>query len=127
MGNNVWLLHIGLVTLSLLFFLWRGLQMWQARTLKSHFWRRSFPDSIDTALLISGVALAYMWGFSPRNDSWLLVKLMAVLCYIFLGIMALRDSDNLCLKRIYFILALITAAYIISIAHTKLICPTWLC
>jgi len=125
--NYLWTLHIGLVALSLSLFLWRGLYMWKEQALTSHFWRRRLPDSIDTALLMSGIALAYTWGFSPWHHDWLLIKIIAICCYIIFGIMALRKSGSLYSKRVFLLLALITAAYIITVVHTKLICPPWLC
>jgi len=74
-------------------------------------------------LLISGASLAYVLGFTPWHDGWLLMKLIGIIVYILLGFMALRESENLWLKRIYFILALLIATYVIAIVHSKLIIP----
>jgi len=86
-------------------------------------WKRILPDIIDSLLLMSGASLAYILGFAPWYDSWLLIKLIAVLVYIGLGFMALRELESLWLKRMYFILSLLTAMYVIAIAHSKLIFP----
>ena len=118
------MLHVSLVGLSLSLFFWGGIAMWQGKAIQSYIWQRRIPDSIDSILFISGVGLAYVLGFSPWHDSWLLVKLIALVAYIALGFMALRKgSSTMWLKRTCFILALFTATYMIAIAHSKLLFP----
>jgi len=86
-------------------------------------WKRILPDTIDSLLLLSGASLAYIFGFAPWHDSWLLIKLIAVLVYISLGFMAFREHESLWLKRTYFILALCIASYVIAVAYSQLILP----
>ncbi len=121
--TSLWTLHVGLVGLSLLLFIWRGIYMWEETPIQSHMWKRKFPDMIDSLLLISGISLAYILGFRPWHDDWLFTKLIGLMVYIFLGIMALRESETIWLKRTYFILALLTVVYMIAVAHSKLIFP----
>lgn len=121
--SGLWIVHVSFVVLSLSFFVWRGLRMWCKIPIQSHMWRRKLPDVIDSLLLISGASLAYMLGFSPWHDSWLLVKLLAILVYIGLGFMALRELGSLWMKRICFVLSLFIALYVIAVAHHKLILP----
>ncbi len=97
--------------------------MWQEKDIQSYAWKRRIPDSIDSVLFISGMSLAYILGFAPWVDSWLLVKLLALLIYIGFGFMALREGSALWLKRVCFIFALITITYMITIAHNKVIYP----
>lgn len=121
--NTLWILHVSVVVLSLSLFVWRGIYMWRGIPIQSRMWRRNFPDMIDSLLLISGGSLAYIFGFTPWHDSWLLIKLIAVLVYIGLGFMAFRELGSLWTKRTYFILSLLIAIYVIAIAHSKLIFP----
>jgi len=121
--SSLWILHVSLVALSLSLFVWRGLYTWRGIVIQSRMWKRILPDIIDSLLLMSGASLAYILGFAPWYDSWLLIKLIAVLVYIGLGFMALRELESLWLKRMYFILSLLTAMYVIAIAHSKLIFP----
>lgn len=121
--TTLWMLHISLISLSLSLFVWRGIYMWREIPIQSHMWKRKIPDMIDTLLLISGIYLAYILGFAPWHDSWLLIKLIGLIVYIFLGILALREAETLWLKRIYFISALLVATYMIAVAHSKLILP----
>ncbi|TMO30800.1 transcriptional regulator [Pseudoalteromonas sp. S4492] len=48
--------------------------------------------SIDTLLLVSAVALIVMAGFNPLEQSWLLEKIILVIAYIVLGIVAARQN-----------------------------------
>lgn len=48
--------------------------------------------SIDTLLLISAVALIVMAGFNPLEQSWLLEKIILVVAYIVLGVVAAKQS-----------------------------------
>ncbi|MCO7206833.1 MULTISPECIES: SirB2 family protein [Pseudoalteromonas] len=48
--------------------------------------------SIDTLLLVSAVALIVMAGFNPLEQSWLLEKIILVVAYIALGIVAAKQS-----------------------------------
>lgn len=50
--------------------------------------------SIDTLLLISAVALIVMAGFNPLEQSWLLEKIILVVAYIVLGVVAAKQSAN---------------------------------
>ena len=119
----LWGLHVSLVVLSLSLFIWRGISMWQGRELQSLLWKRRIPDAIDSSLLLSGVALAYTLGFAPWSDNWLLTKLVALVVYILLGYLALRESAVLPVRRASFVLALCTAAYIITVAYHKAAIP----
>ncbi|MDQ6957446.1 MAG: SirB2 family protein [Mariprofundaceae bacterium] len=121
--TTLWMLHISLVSLSLSLFVWRGMYMWREAPIRLHVWKRMIPDMIDTLLLISGISLTYILGFSPWHDDWLLIKLVGLIVYIFLGIMALRESETLWLKRAYFMLALLVATYMIAVAHSQSVFP----
>ena len=119
----LWGLHVSLVVLSLSLFIWRGISMWQGRMLQSPLWKRRIPDAIDSSLLLSGMALAYTLGFAPWSDNWLLIKLVALVVYILLGYLALRENTLPIVRQACFILALCTAAYIITVAYNKASIP----
>lgn len=121
--TSLWTLHVSLVCLSLFLFVWRGICMWRRIPIQSHTWKRSVPDMIDSLLLISGISLAYILSVTPWHDDWLFMKLVGLIVYIVLGIMALREREILWRKRTYFMLALLTAIYMVAVAHSKLIFP----
>ncbi|MDX8398585.1 MAG: SirB2 family protein [Mariprofundaceae bacterium] len=117
------LLHVGLVCLSVSLFIWRGCYMWQQRVLQSNMMQRLVPDVIDTLLLISGVSLAYSLSFSPWQDAWLLVKLIALVIYIMLGHLALKEGLTLKSKKLLFITSLLVVTYIVLVALDKQLWP----
>ena len=52
------------------------------------------PHVIDTFLLLSGLTLCFMIKQYPFVDAWMTEKLLAVLAYIGLGVMALKGNRN---------------------------------
>ena len=50
---------------------------------------RTLPHVVDTVLLLTALALAVGAGFTPGNAPWLLTKIVALLAYIGLGMVAL--------------------------------------
>lgn len=52
------------------------------------------PHINDTLLLISGISLAYQVNINPLEHSWLLAKIIALLLYIYFGIIALKSSGS---------------------------------
>jgi uncharacterized membrane protein SirB2 len=112
-------LHVWLVVLSI-----SGFAMRFALSLKgsSHLqqkWVRVAPHVIDTLLLVTGVSLAGLFQLSPIQTSWLGAKLILVIVYIFLGILALRGPISRLGRQIAGILALLTAGAIIFLAVYK--------
>ena len=110
--------HMSCAALSLTLFLWRGTMMWIGRPLERKLWRRYLPDSVDTLLLASGITMAVLIEASPLADSWLAVKLIALLVYIGLGSVAFRFGRTRLVKRGSFIAALVVFGYIVSVART---------
>jgi len=115
-----WLLplHVTLVVVSLLLFVWRGARMWRGRPACGRLLHRILPDSVDTLLLGSGVLLAYALHVAPWQDAWLAAKLIAIVLYILLGFIAFRHRGSVWINRTSFIIALMTVVYIVAVAHT---------
>jgi len=115
--------HVTLVVLSLLMFLWRGLRMWVENPIEDPVWRRVVPDTVDTLLLLSGILLAYLMQVAPWDDMWLAVKLTAIVVYILAGFVALAHTAPRWLRRTCFMVALLTVVYIVAVAHTMQVRP----
>ena len=81
-----------------------------------HRFFRLFPPIVDTFLLGSGITLMIMSVQYPTTDSWLLVKLIALVIYIFLGTVALKRSNNIKIQRLSFLGAITTILFIASVA-----------
>jgi len=76
------------------------------------------PHIIDTALLTSAIYLAFNINQYPFVDGWLTAKLLALLAYIGLGIIALGRGKTKRIRLVALILAILTFSYIVSVAMT---------
>lgn len=79
------------------------------------------PHVVDTAMLLSGVALIFITGFIPFTGAapWLTEKLTCVLVYIALGFVTLGNSKNKVFKTFAFLGALGWLMVAANIAMTK--------
>jgi uncharacterized membrane protein SirB2 len=80
---------------------------------------RRLPHLVDTVLLASAIALAWMLRLSPLDAPWLLAKIIGLLLYIGLGMLALKPLRPAPLRVTAFVAALVTFAYIVSVAVSK--------
>jgi uncharacterized membrane protein SirB2 len=85
-------------------------------------WRKSLalrvmPHIVDSILLISAVLLCIAIQQYPIVNAWLTVKVVALLAYIGVGMMALKPSNSLATRRITFIVAATLFIFIVSVAR----------
>jgi uncharacterized membrane protein SirB2 len=80
---------------------------------------KSLPHAIDTVLLLSALALAWMLGITPLSAPWLMAKICGLVVYICLGALAMRAGVSTGVRLAAWICALVTAGWIISVAITK--------
>lgn len=100
-------------------FILRGYWMITANALLNSRGAKTLPHIIDTILLGSAVAMLFIWHASPLSMSWLSAKIVALLVYICLGMVAFRFGKTRRVRISYWLLALLVAAYIVSVALTK--------
>ncbi len=112
-------LHIACAALSGSLFLLRGIWMLRDSSLLQRRWVRVVPHVVDTLLLTSAIFLVVFSGQYPFAQSWLTAKVLALLVYIVLGIVALRPGRSKALRGWALIAALAVFAYIGSVAMTK--------
>lgn len=77
------------------------------------------PHINDTLLLVSGITLAVLSRQSPLEQSWLLAKLVALVLYILLGMLALKPRFAKPARFGFGVLALLVFAYIVSVALAR--------
>lgn len=112
------LVHVGAVVLSGAGFALRfGLAA--AGRLPSARWVRVAPHVVDTVLLASALSLAWIGGFRPLEVPWLEAKLAGLIVYIVAGTVALKRGRTPRVRGAAFAAALVTFAYIVSVALTK--------
>ena len=112
-------IHQGAVALSLTGFFARGLG-----SLRGAEWVRSrlaktVPHVVDTVLLLSALTLAWMLRLTPMAAPWLMAKIVGLLIYIGLGMVALRSKAPRRVRATAWAAALATFGWIVSVALTK--------
>lgn len=112
-------LHVGCAIVSVGFFLVRAGWMIQRSALLQRLWVRVAPHVVDTVLFVTGVLLAQR----VEWPSWLIVKLAAVISYIIFGALALRRAPSRQLQLASLVVALVSVAYVISVALTRSATP----
>lgn len=113
------LIHQTAVALSLTGFVARGAGSLIGATWVGSRPAKTLPHLIDTVLLASAIALAWTLQLNPLQAPWLLAKIIGLLAYIGLGMVALRPALPLRTRAFAWIAALATAAWIVSVAITK--------
>jgi uncharacterized membrane protein SirB2 len=117
--QNVKLIHQGAVALSFAGFFARGLGALRGAAWIRSRAARTLPHVVDTVLLVSAIALAWMLRISPLAAPWLLAKIVALVLYIGLGMLALRPATPRALRITAYVAALATFLYIVSVALSK--------
>lgn len=116
---SIKLVHQAAVVLSLSGFFARGAASFAgARWVRSRP-ARTLPHVVDTVLLLSALALAWMLHVAPADAPWLLAKIVGLVVYVVLGVVALRPGRPLRVRVIAWVGALVTVGWIVSVALTK--------
>ena len=111
-------LHMTCVGLSVLLFTARGLGMLvDAQWIRNKL-MRVLPHIIDTVLLLSAIALVIILQAYPFQSGWVNAKIIGLIVYIALGVVALKKVKTKKVRATAFILGLITVGYIASVAVT---------
>ena len=112
-------LHQATVVLSLAGFFARGLGGLAGAGWVQSRAAKSVPHVVDTVLLLSALVLAWMLRLNPLTTPWLAAKIVALLVYIVLGMVALNPKRPLRLRAVAWLAALASFGYIVSVALTK--------
>ena len=113
------LIHQSAVTLSFAGFLARGVGMLRDASWPRHRIARTLPHLVDTVLIVSAIALAWMLRLTPTNAPWIAAKIGGLVLYIALGLVALRFGRTKTVRAGAWIAAMLTFAWIVSVAITK--------
>ncbi len=112
-------IHVTCVLLSLAGFFIRGIWMLRDSTLLQQRWVKTTPHIVDTLLLVSAIILAVQFRFSPLEQPWLMVKIIALLVYIGAGMVALKFGRSKTVRWYAWLFGLATILYIMSVATSK--------
>lgn len=97
----------------------RGVWMWLESPLLDLKFVRISPHVNDTLLLAAAIGLAWMTAQYPFTHDWLTAKLLALLAYIVLGMFALRRGKTRRQRGIFFIAAILSFLYMVSVALSR--------
>ena len=109
--------HMTAVVLSLALFVLRGLWMASDSPRLAARWVKVVPHVIDTVLLLSALGLAATLGQWPFAQPWLTVKVVLLVVYIGLGMLALKPGRPKRVRLAAFLLALATFLFLVSVAR----------
>lgn len=113
------IIHVSCAVLSIGGFSLRGYWMLSGNALLDRRIAKTLPHIIDTLLLASAIGMLFIWQTSPFEFTWLGAKVLALLAYIGLGMVALRFGRTRQVRILAWTSALVVAAYIVSVALNK--------
>ena len=112
-------IHQTAVALSITGFCARGLgALFDAAWIRGRL-ARSLPHAVDSVLLLSALGLAWTLRLNPLLPPWLLAKIIGLLVYITLGIVALQPHRSRPVRAMAFLGALASVGYIVAVAISK--------
>jgi uncharacterized membrane protein SirB2 len=112
-------LHVASALLSISGFALRGYWMISDNPRLRSRLTRILPHLLDTLLLGSAIGMLVLWQANPFKLPWLVAKIIALLVYITLGMVAFRFGKTRRVRTAAFGMALLTAIYIVVVAVTK--------
>lgn len=113
------LIHVTCVVTSYALFALRGMWMLRESPLLGQRWIRVVPHLVDTALLASAIVMAAAIRQYPFVADWLTAKVVALICYIALGMVALRFGRTRRVRVAAWLAAQAVFFYIVAVAVTR--------
>ncbi len=111
-------IHLSCVALSFSLFWLRGFWLLRNSSIMRQRWVRVIPHSVDSLLLASAIWLAWQLGYSPANSPWLAAKIIALMVYIGLGVLAFRIIQTHSARLMTWLAAQLVFFYIAATAIT---------
>jgi uncharacterized membrane protein SirB2 len=112
-------LHMAAVALSALGFAARSVAALQGAAWVHSRAAKTLPHIVDTVLLGSALTLAWMLRLQPLENAWLMAKILGLLAYIGLGMVALRPRFSRPVRSAATAAAWLVLAWIVSVAMLK--------
>lgn len=112
--------HMTMALLSLALFVgrWVWLQF-DATAVQRRRWLKILPHVVDTLLLVSAIGLAITLARMGVPLHWAGAKVVGLVVYIVLGVIAIKRGRTRGIRTAAFIAALLTFAYIVAVAFSK--------
>lgn len=113
------LLHITCALISITGFILRGAWRLQGSIRLQSRIVKIAPHIVDSLLLLSALILLFISDWSVLDHAWLQAKLLALLVYIGLGMVALKYARTAINQWLSWLGAVAVFGYIVSVALTK--------
>lgn len=110
--------HITCAILTIAIFTARGLLMLAGSPLHGHAAARWTSVAVDTVLLTTALMLTTIIHQYPFTTGWLTVKVSLLAVYIVLGSVALKRGRTRRIRAAAFVAALLTVAFLVSVARS---------
>ena len=111
--------HQGAVALSVAGFFARGVASLAGAGWVRGRLARTLPHVVDSVLLASALGLAWMLRLTPESTPWLMAKIVGLLFYVALGMIALQPGRPVGVRAIAWVAALAVFGWIVSVALLK--------
>lgn len=115
------IIHVSCVAVTFALFFGRGVLMFMGSPLLKTRFLRIAPHVNDTLLLGSAIWMAVLSRQYPFAESWLTAKVVALLLYIWVGMIALSPGQvrSRRARVTAWLFALLVFAYMVSVALTR--------
>lgn len=117
------IIHISCVILSISGFILRGIWLVCESSLLQHRYTRRLPHVIDSLLLASALIMVFMSAQYPFVQDWLTAKVIALVVYILLGMVAMRFGKTRRIRITAWALAVLVFGYIVAVALSRSAIP----
>lgn len=112
-------IHLLAIVLSISLLILRFVLTLKGSELLQKKWLKITPHVVDSVLLVSAATLCVVIAQYPFVHAWLTEKLIAVIAYIFLGVVALKLAKNNLQRSLAFVGAVAMLAMIGKLAVLK--------
>lgn len=112
-------IHLTFVALSLFSFILRGIWMINDSPYLQAKLTKILPHIIDTVLLASAIWLVVTLGLQPGEHPWLVTKIIGLIAYIALGVVALKSKREKRVKITAWVAAIACFGFVASAAFSK--------
>jgi len=111
--------HVTCAALSIGGFIARFRLALRGSALLRHRWIRIAPHINDSVLLAAAIVMLALARTDPLNAEWLRAKFFAVVVYILLAMVAMREHFGRRTRICTFAAALLSFGYIVAVAATR--------
>ena len=111
--------HVSCGAISYVLFVVRGVWMMRGSAFLQRRWVKIVPHVVDTVLLAGAIAMAVMIRQYPLVAPWLTAKVIGLMLYVALGIVALKRGKSMHIRIAAWVAAQAVFFYIVAVAVTR--------